>query len=496
METDNTVNDNEMGGLSILAQGVGDPGNLAVQGGVYTDIIGSNTIGGTMTVKNKIILDPSITVGIDAGDTSIINVSDPISSNDAANKNYIDTLKNTSSNKETVTAATTIAGTLSSSFIGGSTIDGIILVTGQRILIKNQTNPVENGVYIVSSSGTPTRSLDFASGIRVSGASIFVKQGTTLANTLWICSSVYPNDVVGTNDILFTYLFTKELTAGTGLTKTGLELSVNSSQPGITSVGTLTSLTVSGQITSTVSTGTAPLIVNSSTAVGNLNASFLGGATFASPTSIGSTTPNTGKFTYININGSTSGTIGIGNTTGNYNLSLPSTLGITGQNLVLSDNSGSLKWGLPITWVISDQKSSGTTSGTFTSGAWRTRTLNTIISSSSSSDVTLSSNQISMTAGTYSIQIVTPAYSAGSHACRLFNVSNSTVVDVGTSEFSGGLLNAIQSSSSLYTTFSISSTTVFSIQHQCTTTSTTNGFGLQTGLQTEVYALCKLTKLI
>ena len=67
----------------------------------------------------------------------------------------------------------------------------------------------------------------------------------------------------------------------------------------------------SGQIQSGVSTGTAPFIVASTTNVANLNASFLSGATFASPGAIGGTTASTGKFTSITgtsyISGSTSG---------------------------------------------------------------------------------------------------------------------------------------------------------------------------------------------
>ena len=58
-----------------------------------------------------------------------------------------------------------------------------------------------------------------------------------------------------------------------------------------------TSLSVSGQLTSTVATGTAPLVVSSTTVVSNLNSSQLLGNTWAVPGTIGSTTPNSGAFT-------------------------------------------------------------------------------------------------------------------------------------------------------------------------------------------------------
>jgi hypothetical protein len=65
------------------------------------------------------------------------------------------------------------------------------------------------------------------------------------------------------------------------------------------SSGAFTTLSASGQITSTLAIGTAPFVVTSTTNVANLNASSLSGATFAAPGAIGSTTASTGKFTTV-----------------------------------------------------------------------------------------------------------------------------------------------------------------------------------------------------
>ena len=235
----------------------------------------------------------------------------------------------------------------------------------------------------------------------------------------------------------------------------------------------------------------------SSTVVGNLNSSLLQGADWGSPLAIGNVTASTGQFTYLNINGSTSGTIGIGNTTGNYNLVLPTTLGTTGQFLTLANNTGTLEWSIPIVYYISDTKTAGTTSGSFTSGAWRTRTLNTITSSSGSgTDVTLATNQMTITPGTYSVSISAPAYGCGTHACRLFNITTGLVVAFGTSGSSNTGGSSIQTVSLLNCSLILSSTNVFEIQHRCSNNSNTNGFGLQTGFQNEVFAMCQITKLI
>lgn len=66
-----------------------------------------------------------------------------------------------------------------------------------------------------------------------------------------------------------------------------------------------TTISASGQITSTVSTGTAPLVIASTTVIANLNSSLLLGNTWAIPGTIGSTTPNSGVFTTLSSTGTT-----------------------------------------------------------------------------------------------------------------------------------------------------------------------------------------------
>jgi hypothetical protein len=76
--------------------------------------------------------------------------------------------------------------------------------------------------------------------------------------------------------------------------------------------GKFTTLAASGQITSTVSTGTAPFVVSSTTNVANLNASSLNGATFAAPGPIGSTTASSGAFTTVSASGQITSTVSTG----------------------------------------------------------------------------------------------------------------------------------------------------------------------------------------
>jgi hypothetical protein len=97
---------------------------------------------------------------------------------------------------------------------------------------------------------------------------------------------------------------------GTGPTGTGAYVHATSPTLVTPALGaaTGTSLSVSGQLTSTVAIGTPPFVVTSTTNVPNLNASSLGGATFAAPGAIGSGTASTGAFTTLSASSTVSGT--------------------------------------------------------------------------------------------------------------------------------------------------------------------------------------------
>jgi hypothetical protein len=98
-----------------------------------------------------------------------------------------------------VIAATLVPGTLASNFVHGSIIDGITLSAGDRILIKNQADTTQNGVYIVQTSGVPLRSQDMPIGNNVTCVNIAVQRGASQAGSEWAISN-YPA-VVGTDSL-------------------------------------------------------------------------------------------------------------------------------------------------------------------------------------------------------------------------------------------------------------------------------------------------------
>lgn len=96
-------------------------------------------------------------------------------------KSEIDTLLQGLKPKASVKVATTTNITLS----GTQTIDDIAVAVGDRVLVKNQTSASQNGIYIASASAW-TRSLDTNTAVEVTGAFVFVEQGTTNADTAWV----------------------------------------------------------------------------------------------------------------------------------------------------------------------------------------------------------------------------------------------------------------------------------------------------------------------
>lgn len=127
--------------------------------------------------------------------------------------------------KDSVRVSTTTAGVLASDFENGDTVDGITLATGDRILIKNQASPVENGIYEVQASGAPSRTEDCVSGAQATGTGIYVVEGSSNGNSLWFCGTT-PSANFGSS-ITFT-----EFTGGGSGTPGGADTNVQFNNAG------------------------------------------------------------------------------------------------------------------------------------------------------------------------------------------------------------------------------------------------------------------------
>lgn len=139
--------------------------------------------------------------GIDLQNQKGVNFADPSSGTDAATKQYVDNLVNGLAFKEEVRAATITNGTLATAFAAGQTVDGIVLATGDRLLVKNQTTQTENGIWIVPASGAPARAADADSAGDLNRATVVVRLGTVNAGTQWTQGT--DNVTVGTSNIVW-----------------------------------------------------------------------------------------------------------------------------------------------------------------------------------------------------------------------------------------------------------------------------------------------------
>lgn len=155
--------------------------------------------------------------------------------------------------------------------------------------------------------------------------------------------------------------------------------------------------------------------------------------------------------------------------------------------------------------LIIDEKSAGTDGGTFTAGAWQTRDLNTV-KTDTGSHASLSSNQITLAAGTYEAEISCPAKAVLAHQARLRNIADNATTVAGTTEctdlggkenYSGVPSQAATTHSIIRGRFTIAVSTAFEVQHRCANTCNDYGFGMAVNWdEVETYTTVQFHKVL
>jgi hypothetical protein len=176
----------------------------------------------SINTNGNISLNPNGTGTVDVNSSRITGLLDPVDPQDAATKAYVDARAAGLDPKQSVRAATTAPITLSNT----QTIDGIALSVGDRVLVKDQTNNVENGIYVVA-SGAWSRSTDMDEPSELTaGLFFFVESGTVNGDAGFVKTSDSVG-TVGTDPITFVqFSGAGQIIAGAGLTKTGNQLDV------------------------------------------------------------------------------------------------------------------------------------------------------------------------------------------------------------------------------------------------------------------------------
>ena len=171
---------------------------------------------------------------------TITGMPSPSSGTDVTTKTYVDDLVAGLKTRIITRVATTANINLSTDLENGDTLDGITLATGNKILVNNQTDQTQNGIYIVPVSGTASRDPNFDTVAELAGQLVIVQEGSTNADKIYLCTTDNSGSI-GSVNITFSQVqpsFTGTVTSVAVADAGSSEISVSGSP--ITTSGTIT----------------------------------------------------------------------------------------------------------------------------------------------------------------------------------------------------------------------------------------------------------------
>jgi len=386
-----------------------------------------------LTITNSTI--NSTTIGANSPSTGVFTnitattgsvLSIPTGSNDIANKAYVDAVASGLSFKAPALVTTTGNITLS----GLQTIDGVSVPIGARVLVKNQSNTAQNGIYIAS-SGAWSYASDANTYNDYLSAFLFVEEGTTWAGSAWVCTN-QPGGTLGTTPITFTQFSNNATyTAGTGLTLTGYTFSITNigtagtygsassvpvfttnAQGQVTSV-TNTSISITNSQVSGLGTMSTQNANNVSITGGSINGTTIGGSIASAITGTtitatssfsGSGSGLTGTASGLSIGGNAATATSAGSVTNSitfnnsgsgaasgttYNGSVAQTISYNTVGAPSTTGSGANgTWGINVTGNAGTVTNGVYTTGSYSNPSWITSILGSIVSGAVASATT------------------------------------------------------------------------------------------------------------
>ncbi len=186
-----------------------------------------------------IAVQGSNAVSISGGPIS--GMGTPSGNTDVANKSYVDQAIAGLRNRTVAECASTANVNISNALEAGDTIDGVTLVAGDRVLLKDQSTATENGLYlaVANGAGAASRDPEHDTIAELSGGMITVNQGSANDNKIFLCTTDSSGSIGSTN---ITYTQVTPSNTGTvesvGITQSGSEFTIGNTP--ITSTGNIT----------------------------------------------------------------------------------------------------------------------------------------------------------------------------------------------------------------------------------------------------------------
>ena len=234
-----SVNNTEFQYISTLSSNAQDQLTAKLVKASNLSDVASASTSRTNLGLGTIATQASNSISISGG--SITGMGTPSNNTDVANKSYVDQAIAGLRNRTVAECASTANVNLSNGLEAGDTIDGVTLVAGDRVLIKNNSTATENGLYlaVASGAGAASRDPEHDTIAELSGGMITVNQGSANDNKIFLCTTDSDGSIGSTN-IVYTQVTPSNTgtVESVGITQSGSEFTIGNTP--ITSTGNIT----------------------------------------------------------------------------------------------------------------------------------------------------------------------------------------------------------------------------------------------------------------